>query len=287
MPVEINIINAFTKNGEGGNPAAVVLEADRFSAEQKQAIAAKVGLSETAFVGTSTGADFKLDFFTPVRQIAHCGHATVAAFSYLKQTGKITGNASSKMTVDGRREIKFAGDEAYMEQKPPRFFAFSEEEETKVSAALGLPPEAAASPSPLIVNTGNSFAVIEVTNETALQNLRPQFEAIAAVSEGHGLIGFYVFCKPADTTLDATARMFAPAYGIEEEAATGMAAGPLACYLYQFGKRKEKYRIEQGRFMRTPSPSLIKVDLNIREEEILNLYAGGRATLLRKIMLQI
>ncbi|HVF95744.1 MAG TPA: PhzF family phenazine biosynthesis protein [Flavisolibacter sp.] len=287
MEVEIKIISAFTKDGKGGNRAAVVLEADKLSEEQKQAIAAKVGLSETAFVSASLVADFKLDFFTPVRRIAHCGHATIATFSYLKQSGTIAGNASSKMTVDGRREIKFVGEEAYMEQKPPRFIALGDEDENRVLTALGLSPDAVASPSPVIVNTGNSFVIVEVTNEAALQNLVPRFEDVASISEKHGLIGFYIFCKRADGTVDATTRMFAPAYGIEEEAATGMAAGPLACYLYQFGNRKESYRIEQGNYMRSPSPSLLKVDLTIQAADIISVYAGGTATLVSKKTIEV
>lgn len=286
MQAEVNVINAFTKEGKGGNPAAVVLDADRFSAAQKQAIAAEAGLSETAFVGHSDAADFKLDFFTPVRQIAHCGHATIAAFSYLKQTGKIKGVVSSKMTVDGRREIRFVGEEAFMEQTAPRFFALNEEDEAAVSDALNLAENETLSPSPVIVNTGNSFIILEVRDEAVLQNLRPRFDGIAKLSEKHGLVGFYVFAKPANTDVDATARMFAPAYGIEEEAATGMAAGPLACHLFRFGSRKTAYRIEQGRFMKTPSPSLIKVDLAVEGNDVKGLYAGGSATLVDKKVIE-
>lgn len=287
MQVELNIISAFTKDGKGGNPAAVVLEADRFTAAQKQTIAAKAGLSETAFVSTSDVADFKLDFFTPVRQIAHCGHATIAAFSYLKQTGKIVGHASSKMTIDGRREIKFVGKEAYMEQRSPRFFGLRKEDANAVLNALTLTPDAVASPSPLIVNTGNSFVIVEVRNEMTLKNLDPQFEALSAFSDQHGLIGFYVFCKSTEARLDAVTRMFAPGYGIMEEAATGMAAGPLACFLYEFRKRKVSYRIEQGKFMHSPSPSLLKVELDIQEEAVVRLYAGGGATLMSKRKIDI
>ena len=39
--ITINIINAFTDAGEGGNPAGVVYPADEFSNEVKQKIAAK------------------------------------------------------------------------------------------------------------------------------------------------------------------------------------------------------------------------------------------------------
>ncbi|MFZ6009121.1 MAG: PhzF family phenazine biosynthesis isomerase, partial [Bacteroidota bacterium] len=79
--VTIKIINAFSIQGTGGNPAGVVLNADNLSPAEKQRVAAATGLSETAFVSRSNQADFKLDFFTPVRQIAHCGHATIATFS--------------------------------------------------------------------------------------------------------------------------------------------------------------------------------------------------------------
>jgi len=104
MPdVAVQVVNAFVDNGRGGNPAGVVLNAERFSQAQKQAIAAKVGLSETAFVSPSRTADFKLEFFTPTRQIPHCGHATIATFSYLVQLGLLDGARSSKEMLDGNR----------------------------------------------------------------------------------------------------------------------------------------------------------------------------------------
>ena len=56
-----------------GNPTGVVLDADRFSNEEMQRIAAAVGLSETAFASRSSEADVKLEFFTPTQQIAAGG----------------------------------------------------------------------------------------------------------------------------------------------------------------------------------------------------------------------
>jgi len=52
MEIAVQIINAFIDGEIGGNPAGVVLDADEFSAGQKLEIAAKVGLSETAFVSS-------------------------------------------------------------------------------------------------------------------------------------------------------------------------------------------------------------------------------------------
>src|SRR6478609_4197772 len=121
MKVEVQIVNAFVYNNEGGNPAGVVLDADRFTNDEKLKIASKVGVSETAFVSKSNLADFKLDFFTPNRQIAHCGHATIATFSYLAQLGRVPHKNSSKETIDGRREILIKDDLAFMEQRAAQY----------------------------------------------------------------------------------------------------------------------------------------------------------------------
>ena len=108
--INVQILNAFVDNDKGGNPAGVVLNADTLSDKNKLEIAKKVGLSETAFVSKSKTEDFKLDFFTPTKQIAHCGHATVATLSYLKQIGAVKTDDSSKETIDGKRKIKLIGD---------------------------------------------------------------------------------------------------------------------------------------------------------------------------------
>ena len=121
MEIQVQIINAFIDGENGGNPAGVVLDADALSNQQKLKIAAKAGFSETAFVSSSTSADFKLDFFTPTRQIAHCGHATIATFNYLQQLGKIGKAATSKETIDGNRKIFIDGDIAFMEQLAPNY----------------------------------------------------------------------------------------------------------------------------------------------------------------------
>lgn len=46
MNIDIPIINAFVDESKGGNPAGVVLEAQQYSQDQKQRIAAGIGLAE-------------------------------------------------------------------------------------------------------------------------------------------------------------------------------------------------------------------------------------------------
>lgn len=274
--IEVKIINAFVDDNTGGNPAGVVLNADSLSNEEKLKVAAKIGLSETAFVSGSVIADVKLDFFTPTRQIAHCGHATIATFSYLAQSGHIKKAFSSKETIDGRREISLQGDIAFMEQKAPKY---NEIDKEKVLLSLNLTENDLLKNAPIqMVNTGNAFAIIPVKDRKVLKNINPDFELINQISEQYDLIGYYVFCTEASNSdRDATTRMFAPRYGIEEEAGTGMAAGPLACYMYdQLKIRKERFLIEQGWFMKTPSRSLIIVNLSLNNERITTIMAGGK-----------
>lgn len=277
MNIDVSIVNAFVVDGRGGNPAGVVLDADRFSKEQKLEIAAQVGLSETAFVSHSDVADIKLEFFTPTRQIAHCGHATVATFSYLSQQGLLKNSESSKETIDGNRAVKLVSGAAFMEQIAPMFVSANKDRE-EVLAALNI-AESKLSSEPLIVNTGNSFLIAEVGSQSTLEKLNINQEKVEALSEKYDLIGFYVFSRESYTgTADATARMFAPRYGIEEESATGMAAGPLACYLYE--KKaidKSEFLIEQGYAMSPASPSQITVKLELHQGSIQSLMAGGHA----------
>jgi PhzF family phenazine biosynthesis protein len=279
--ITVHIINAFTDNNTGGNPAGVVLNADNLSNADKLAIAGKAGLSETAFVSRSETAAFKLDFFTPVRQIAHCGHATIAVFSHLKQSGLIEDVRSSKETIDGNRNILYKGEAAFMEQKAPRFTDIPDHSQS-ILDALGLTDEdLIPGRSVSIVNTGNSFMIVPVRNTEILRNISPDLDTIHHISEIFDLIGFYVFTtETAQQGRDANARMFAPRYGITEESATGMAAGPLACYLYkELNIRKDHFLIEQGWLMPEASPSLIIVDLDVQHGEITGLMAGGKGNL--------
>ena len=287
MKVVIEVVSAFTDGNKGGNPAGVVLQSERFSQTQKQLIAAKAGFSETAFVSPSQSADFKVEFFTPTKQIPHCGHATIATFGYLFQTGQITSQSSSKETIDGNRAIFFMGERAFMEQRAPRYEAINADE---VLSSLGITSDQLLDDQiPIIVNTGNNFALVPLRDEAAVRDVQPNFENIEQISAKHNLIGYYVFSAQTHVTgRDAGARMFAPLYGIQEESATGMAAGPLACYLYDcMNIHRDQFVIEQGLLMTPPSPSELIARLDLKDAKIEKVLVGGKSTLLRTLEVEI
>lgn len=293
--VAVNIVNAFTLNGTGGNPAGVVLDADALDPEAMQFIAAQTGMSETAFVSRSRTEGARLDFFTPTRRIAHCGHATVAAFALMRAEGRISDGPTSKQTVDGPRRIQVREGAVFMEQQAPSYLTQADWVESGVTeadvlAAVGLrknrlDPRVASQ----VVDTGNRFLLIGVAREADLANISVDQEAVARISDALDLIGFYVFFATSEGgAAHATTRMFAPRYGIPEESATGMAAGPLACLLHDgLGDRRTHFVIEQGRFMPSPSVSRILVDLEVKDGAITSLMAGGEGKTARVLQIEL
>ncbi|WP_052706199.1 PhzF family phenazine biosynthesis protein [Vibrio galatheae] len=159
-----------------------------------------------------------------------------------------------------------------------------------IQLALGLDKQDLCLEVPITrVNTGNSFLIIKVANGEALSKIIPNQGLINTISDDLDLIGFYVYTTDKSATLyHATTRMFAPRYGIEEESATGMAAGPLACFLYQYeGLSDTSISIEQGAYMTPKSASLINIDLETQGSEITRLMAGGYGSLVKTIELAV
>jgi len=256
-----------------------VLDADGLAREQKQAIARAVGLSETAFVSRSRVADIRLEFFTPARQIAHCGHATIATFCFLRATGRIGDGARSKETIDGVRAVHVDGAMAWMEQLSPSYHDLGATAVTvqRVAASLGVEPGAFdREHPPLVVSTGNRFLLACVRDWKALSAIEADQHGIAAISDTLDLVGFYAWA-PTSGELAATARMFAPRYGIAEESATGMAAGPLACYLHdRCGIAGPVMRIGQGAFMKPAAPSRLNARVVAGADgRIERVFVGG------------
>ncbi len=289
MKCTVHIVHGFSDGVEGGNPAGVVLEADKLSPSQKQTIASKVALSETAFASRSGIADYKVDFFTPNRQIPHCGHATIALFSFLAQTGRLAKQRSSKETVDGIRQIVLRDNMAFMEQRAPSYRTAENWNLTidDVLEAIQLPREDVQDgKEPMVVNTGVNFMIIPLKNEEAVLRARPNHKLITGISNQLDLIGFYVFSTEVKKdNRDAGCRMFAPRYAIPEESATGMAAGPLACYLRDILKiRKSRFIIEQGHLMHPASPSELTAELSLTNDSITGLLVGGRGYHVRDIV---
>ena len=79
MKLPIYQIDAFTNKVFRGNYAAVVPLERWLPDSLMQAIAAENNLSETAFFVKNADGAFDIRWFSPLTEIAFCGHATLAS----------------------------------------------------------------------------------------------------------------------------------------------------------------------------------------------------------------
>jgi PhzF family phenazine biosynthesis protein len=251
MKVTASIVNAFTAGGKNGNPAGVVLNAGTFSDEQLLKVAAKLGFSETAFVSPSKEAEYELRFFTPTNEVDLCGHATIATWSLMHQKGLCPAGNFTQQTKAGLLGLTIARDGlVYMEQKKAEFYEYILP--ASIAPLLGIAENKFHDRlKPQIVSTGIRDLLVPLKDKKTLAELRVDLGTIAHFSRQQNISGLHIFGLLQDGESIASCRNFAPADGIDEEAATGTSNGALLCYLQTYGELKEQatYRIEQGESM--------------------------------------
>ena len=276
--VEAFLVNSFTSNGTGGNPAGVVLHADHLSNEEKLQIAQVVGYSETAFVSLDDEADFELSFFTTTGEVDFCGHATLAAFSTMYQDGIITEGKYLQRTKAGLLVVTIeANGHIVMDLKLPEFRGeFSYE---VISELIGLDSTLLESTQlPIeVISTGLPDIIVPVPFGY-LDQIQVNENLTSEFCERHGVIGIHAFELCEQTSkVTASCRNFAPLVGIPEESATGSASGALACYLAKHipNTHSNSFTFEQGRAMKCVSRITASVESS--DQGIIKVRVGGFA----------
>ncbi|NOU49335.1 PhzF family phenazine biosynthesis protein [Pseudoalteromonas sp. JBTF-M23] len=276
--VEAHLVNAFTSNGSGGNPAGVVLHADDLSNEEKLSIAQAVGYSETAFVSQDEEVDYALSFFTTTGEVDFCGHATLAAFSTMYQSGVVTNGKYIQRTKAGILEVNISETgHIVMDQQLPQYRDVLSYE--AISELIGLEPSILESTYlPVeVVSTGLPDIIVPVPSGY-LDKIKVNHKLTSDFCKRHEVIGIHAFelCDES-SKLTASCRNFAPLFGISEESATGSASGALACYLtkHLYQGSSKRFTFEQGRAMDCISTITASVDSS--EGGIKRVRVGGFA----------
>ncbi|RPI45752.1 MAG: PhzF family phenazine biosynthesis protein, partial [Hyphomicrobiaceae bacterium] len=85
--LDYHVLDVFTKQRFGGNPLAVVLDADQLDSRRMQSIAREFNLSETVFVLKPSNAAHtaRVRIFTPAAEMPFAGHPTVGTASLLAE----------------------------------------------------------------------------------------------------------------------------------------------------------------------------------------------------------
>jgi PhzF family phenazine biosynthesis protein len=200
-------VDAFTSRLFGGNPAAVVPLARWLDDATMQALGLENNLSETAFF-VPEGDGFRLRWFTPTVEVDLCGHATLAS-AFVLFAELEPGRREVRFTTrSGVLTVRAAGERLVMD-----FPRWSLERLATVPAEL----EHGLNAAPREVSSvdgshGNLFAVFDT--EAEVRALAPDFTALRALNAG------VIATAPGEQS-DCVVRYFAPAFGIDEDPATG------------------------------------------------------------------
>ena len=269
------VVDAFTDQLFGGNPAGVVLlDSDSFPEEKLMLqIAAELRYSETAFIRRHSDKEFTIRYFTPKAEVELCGHATIASFYLLHHEG-LASRTCLCHALAGDLRIE-AGERVMMQMAMPRIIATIEEMD-EIYKALGVSDYHPTMPVQ-IAYSGLPDLMIPLPDVDTLQALNPDMEAITAITKKYDAVSFHVFAF-ADDDYTAHVRDFGPLYGVPEESATGTANAALTFYLQQNGclGAEAECAFMQGEAMGRPSV----VATQIRKDG--TIYVGGTAAIVAK-----
>lgn len=233
--MRVFVTDAFTSEKFSGNQAGVVLMEkgeDNPSVEFMKKLAAELKHSETVFVKQEGEGVFHLRYFTPTEEVDLCGHATIAAFSTLREEGRIQAGMYKALTLAGELEIAVEAHGVWMDMASPCLFReFSREESRELYEAFGLGEDDYPELLPKIISTGLPDIMLPVASKEALDGFVMDREKVMALSEKYEVIGMHLFALDLDGKVTAYCRNVAPLVGIDEECATGTSNGALTHYL--------------------------------------------------------
>jgi trans-2,3-dihydro-3-hydroxyanthranilate isomerase len=241
------VADVFTDVPLAGNQVAVFTDATQIREERLQPLAREMNFSETVFVYPADGeGHVRIRIFTPTLELPFAGHPVLGSAFVLAaplqleeirlETGR--GLVPIRLERDGSR-IVFG----WMRQ--PSFAWEPYERAGELLALLG----AEASGLPVdVYHQGPGHVFVELGSPQEIAALRPDFGALKQLSP----YGTACFARDGDLW---RARVFVPAHGVDEDPATGSAAGPLALHLARHGRIQfgEEIEIRQGAEVGRPS----------------------------------
>jgi PhzF family phenazine biosynthesis protein len=219
-------VDSFTKEHFKGNPAGVCILQDKdIDDALKMNIAGELKHSETAFVLIKNG-EMTLRWFTPLKEVNLCGHATLAAAHILWEKGIIQNGSISFMTKSG--EISVTKQNGLIEMDFPQFVVTPCGHNDIINEAFGI--------NPVFTGKSSKIFLIEIAEPDLLRNMKPDFGLLNQCDPGE----FLITCRSDKPEYDFLSRFFAPIIGIPEDPVTGFAHCFLAPY---WGNKLNKSRM--------------------------------------------
>ena len=267
------VLDVFTSERFKGNPLSVVFTGSDLELSTYENISREFGYSETSFIYYSKiDKALKVRSFTPTGfEINGAGHNLLGAVCaallldieiFHEQEGKqfvIMKDEAIRLSISHtNNNLPFVG----MLQKSA---IIETSVDLKIIAeTLTLNPDEilVEDLAPTVVKTEVAHLMVPIKNLQILNKSIPNKSLLIKVANQYKFEGVYCFViLNRDPQYFAQARFFNPGIGINEDAATGSAAGPLAGFLFQnkYIHQDTVYQILQG--VKINQPSTIKFEV--------------------------
>ncbi|MCP9484896.1 MAG: PhzF family phenazine biosynthesis protein [Gaiellaceae bacterium MAG52_C11] len=268
------LADVFTETPLQGNQLGVFTDARDLDDAAMQSLALELGFSESVFVlPPREGGHARIRIFTPTHELPFAGHPTLGtAFvlgaplqlgTILLETGR--GIVPVELERDASGRITFG----LMTQPVPTVASFERVDE--LCEALGV--RGSALPVEVYDN-GVQHVYVALESESDVAGVTPDWTGLAASELVAALVGVNVF---AGSDCRWKTRMFSPLDGVGEDAATGSAAGPLACHLARHGWVPWGERLEISQGVEIGRPSTLYATAFGTGETIERVEVGGSA----------
>ena len=272
MKRRIFTLDVFTNKAYAGNPLAVVTDGDGITTQRMQAVAREMNLSETVFIQrpSNNRALARLRIFTTASELPLAGHPVIGTWFLLAELGVVPAAEGSVHVLQQTGagilpvEIEFHGgrpQRVTMTQKPAQFRQ-APCSAAPLAKALGLRASDLDSKLPIeVVSTGIFNLMIPIVSRAALARIRMDTRALYSLLAKSGVMAY---CFTPTGAGKAQTRGLLP-WGVQEDPATGSAAGSLGAYLVRHGKLAlgQQLTIQQGIEMGRPS----EIHVAITEEK--------------------
>jgi trans-2,3-dihydro-3-hydroxyanthranilate isomerase len=289
MQLEFVTVDVFTDRRFGGNPLAVIPNAEGLTTEQMQAIANEFNLSETTFVlppmdPTHTA---EVRIFTPYYEMPFAGHPNVGTGFVVATRGTAYGRAVGNPILFEEKaglvpiEVLRKGDAIIGARltAPRKLLGGAEIAAETVAAACSLAVEdiETAHHAPRTASCGTPFIFAEVKSREALTKAQPRRDVFVQHFPVDGATGIHLYLRDGHDGVDIRSRMFAPLHGVPEDPATGSANVALVGLLASLRAEPDlALRITIAQGVEMGRPSLLQAEADKHGGEVVETRIGGR-----------
>lgn len=260
-------LDVFTQQLFGGNPLAVVFDAQGLTTAQMQAIASEFNYSETTFILPPHTSEHtaQVRIFTARMEVPFAGHPNIGSAVALAKDFEARGISPPERFIFEQaaglvpiRLLREGGAVTSAELTAPEPLSVgSEVSVDNAAACVTISPEEIATSThpPQVISVGLPFLVMELISRDGLRRAKPNAAVHERVLPKVGTDAVFAYVRGSEVG-HLHARMFAPLDAIIEDPATGSATGATIALLTQLRPEADAdltWRVEQGVDMGRPS----------------------------------